>query len=118
MQTAGWLLYMLLQVYIWLLLARMIISWIPMFAPRWRPRGILASLFEIIYTLTDPPIRALRKIIPAQSRRRKSRHSLYGSFHRRLRATARDRPGFLLIQAQSGTHCASWSGVSEPHGVT
>lgn len=30
MQTAGWLLYMLLQVYIWLLLARMIISWIPM----------------------------------------------------------------------------------------
>ena len=64
MQTAGWLLYMLLQVYIWLLLARMIISWIPMFAPRWRPRGILASLFEIIYTLTDPPIRALRKIIP------------------------------------------------------
>ncbi|NLA29205.1 MAG: YggT family protein [Propionibacterium sp.] len=64
MQTVGWLLYMLLQIYIWLLLARMVISWIPMFAPRWRPRGILASLFEVVYSLTDPPIRAFRKIIP------------------------------------------------------
>ncbi|WP_341729942.1 YggT family protein [Brooklawnia sp.] len=64
MQTVGWLLYMLLQIYIWVLLARMIISWIPMIAPRWRPRGILASLFEVVYTLTDPPIRAFRKLIP------------------------------------------------------
>lgn len=64
MQTVGWLLFLLLQVYIWLLIARMIISWIPMFAPQWRPKGLLASLFEVIYTLTDPPIKALRKVIP------------------------------------------------------
>ena len=42
----------------------MIISWIPIFAPQWRPKGLLASLFEVIYTLTDPPIKALRKVIP------------------------------------------------------
>ncbi len=35
-----------------------------MFAPQWRPKGLIASLFEIIYTLTDPPIKALRKVIP------------------------------------------------------
>ncbi|MGB3956368.1 MAG: YggT family protein [Brooklawnia sp.] len=64
MQTVGWLLFLLLQVYIWLLIARMIISWIPIFAPQWRPKGLLASLFEVIYTLTDPPIKALRKVIP------------------------------------------------------
>lgn len=64
MQTVGSLLFMLLQIYTWILLARMIISWVPMFAPQWRPKGLVASLFEIIYTLTDPPIKALRKLIP------------------------------------------------------
>lgn len=64
MQTVGWALYMALQVYIYVLLARMLISWIPMFAPQWRPKGLIASLFEIVYTLTDPPIKALRKVIP------------------------------------------------------
>ena len=52
------------EIYTWILLARMIISWVPMFAPQWRPKGLVASLFEIIYTLTDPPIKALRKLIP------------------------------------------------------
>ncbi|WIY81641.1 YggT family protein [Propionimicrobium sp. PCR01-08-3] len=64
MQYVGWLLYMLLQIYFWILMARMIISWIPLLAPRWRPRGFVASLFEIAYTLTDPPIKLFRKIIP------------------------------------------------------
>lgn len=64
MQTVGWLLFMLLQVYIWLLIARMIVSWVPMFAPQWRPKGLIASLFEIIYTLTDPPIKAFRRFVP------------------------------------------------------
>lgn len=64
MTTVGFVLLKLLQVYIYVLIARMIISWIPMLAPQWRPKGIVASLFEIIYTLTDPPIKALRKIIP------------------------------------------------------
>lgn len=64
MQTVGWVLYMALQIYIWVLLGRMLISWIPMFAPQWRPKGLIASLFEIVYTLTDPPIKALRKVIP------------------------------------------------------
>lgn len=62
--TIGWLLLKVLQVYIWILIGRMIISWIPVLAPQWRPKGLVASAFEIIYTLTDPPIKALRKIIP------------------------------------------------------
>ncbi len=60
----GWLLLRVLQFYIWVLIARMIISWIPLLAPQWRPKGVAASLFEIIYSLTDPPIKALRKVIP------------------------------------------------------
>ena len=48
MQTVGWVLFNLLQVYIWFLIARMIISWVPMLAPSWRPKGIVASAFELI----------------------------------------------------------------------
>lgn len=64
MQTVGSILFWALQFYTWILLARMVISWVPMFAPQWRPRGLVASVFEIVYTLTDPPIKALRKLIP------------------------------------------------------
>lgn len=64
MVYVGLALYWLLQAYIWLLIARMIISWIPVVAPSWRPPGFLAAIFEFIYTLTDPPIKALRKVIP------------------------------------------------------
>ena len=64
MQTVGSMLFWVLQFYTWILLARMIISWVPMFAPQWRPKGLVASAFEIVYTLTDPPIKALRKLIP------------------------------------------------------
>lgn len=62
--TIGWLLLKVLQVYIYILIARMIISWIPLLAPQWRPKGLIATGFEVIYTLTDPPIKLLRKVIP------------------------------------------------------
>lgn len=64
MATFGWVLFMALQTYFYLLIARMVISWIPVLAPSWRPRGFVASIFEIVYTLTDPPIKALRRVIP------------------------------------------------------
>jgi YggT family protein len=34
------------------------------FARDWRPRGPLLILLEIIYTITDPPLKLLRRIIP------------------------------------------------------
>lgn len=64
MHSLGLLLIAALQIYIYLLIARMIISWVPMFAPQWRPTGIVASGFEIVYTLTDPPIKAVRRVVP------------------------------------------------------
>ena len=35
-----------------------------MFARSWTPRGPLLVLLEVVYSITDPPIRALRRIIP------------------------------------------------------
>lgn len=52
-----------LRIIVWLLIARMIISWIPIFAPTWRTPSFVAAVFEVIYTLTDPPIRFVGKYV-------------------------------------------------------
>ncbi|WP_353081954.1 YggT family protein [Tessaracoccus lapidicaptus] len=57
------LLWWLIGLFIWVLLARVILSWIPMFAPGWTPRGVVLVVVEFIYTVTDPPVKALQKVI-------------------------------------------------------
>ena len=47
-----------------ILLARFIIDWVQLLARSWRPRGLVAVLCEAIYTVTDPPLRAVRSVIP------------------------------------------------------
>lgn len=59
----AYILWWLLTIYIWILLARVILSWIPMFAPNWTPTGIVLVLVEFIYTLTDPPVKFLQRWI-------------------------------------------------------
>lgn len=58
----AYLLWWVLTVYTWILLARVILSWVPMFAPGWTPRGPVLVLVEFVYSLTDPPVKALGKI--------------------------------------------------------
>ncbi|MEU6129085.1 YggT family protein [Saccharopolyspora sp. NPDC047091] len=49
----------------WLLLtARIVIELVRVFARDWRPAGGVAIALESIYTVTDPPIRLLRRVIP------------------------------------------------------
>jgi YggT family protein len=49
----------------WLLLiARVVIEFIRSFARDWRPTGFTVVVLEIILTMTDPPVRLLRRIIP------------------------------------------------------
>ena len=55
----GWVLWIFLLV----LFARMILSWIPVLVRDWQPRGPLLVVAEIIYSITDPPLRALRKVL-------------------------------------------------------
>ncbi len=40
------------------------ISWISYFSRDFRPTGPLVVLFEIIYTVTDPFLRPLQRLIP------------------------------------------------------
>ena len=47
-----------------LLIARVVLELVQMFARDYRPGGIALLLFEAVYTVTDPPVRALRRVIP------------------------------------------------------
>ena len=53
-----------LWIYLLFLVGRMIFSWIQMFARQWVPTGILLVIAESIYTVTDPPLKFLRRYIP------------------------------------------------------
>jgi YggT family protein len=54
----------LIWLYLLLLIARMIISLIVVFARDFRPTGVVVIIFETVLSLTDPPLKALRRVIP------------------------------------------------------
>ena len=53
-----------LLVFLILLFARFVIDWVMVVARGWRPQGIVAAGLEVVYATTDPPLKALRKVIP------------------------------------------------------
>ena len=53
-----------LYLYLVLLVGTMILSWVRAFARDWRPTGFVLVLAEVILTLTDPPLKFLRRFIP------------------------------------------------------
>ena len=53
-----------LLVFLVLLFARFVVDWVMVLARHWRPTGIVAAGLEIVYATTDPPLKAVRKIIP------------------------------------------------------
>jgi YggT family protein len=57
-------LLLIVWVAIVLLLARLVLDWVQMLARSWRPQGPIAVLCEGIYSATDPPMRAVRRVIP------------------------------------------------------
>ena len=49
------------------LIGRFVIDWVQVLARSWKPAGPVLVIAEGIYTVTDPPLRALRKVIPSPS---------------------------------------------------
>ena len=64
MSAFGALLATILQLFIYLLIGRLIIDYARMFARNWRPKGIVLALVELIYAITDPPLNFARRFIP------------------------------------------------------
>lgn len=58
------LLNLLLFLYTIVLIARVVFDWIQMFSRSWRPTGLVLVVANLVYSLTDPPLRALGKVIP------------------------------------------------------
>jgi YggT family protein len=60
----GQLIELILGTFILLLFVRLIVDWIQMFARSWVPHGPVLVVLEGVYTITDPPVKALRRVIP------------------------------------------------------
>ena len=56
--------YLLLWIFRLLLLGRIVIEFVRMFARQWRPVGRSAAGMELVYVATDPPVKLLRRLIP------------------------------------------------------
>ncbi|MFZ1854768.1 MAG: YggT family protein, partial [Candidatus Nanopelagicales bacterium] len=53
-----------LWLYFVVLLARFVIDLIQMLSRTWQPSGFMLVVAEFVFTLTDPPLKLLRRLIP------------------------------------------------------
>jgi YggT family protein len=62
--TVASLVYFVLLVFLLLLLFRLVMEYVFLLARSYRPAGPVAAILELAYTVTDPPLKALRRVIP------------------------------------------------------
>ena len=55
---------LILDVYVAVIYARIILSFVFLFKPGWVPPSGLRPALDLVYALTDPPVNALRRVIP------------------------------------------------------
>lgn len=58
------LLYWLLELYLLVLIGRVIIDLVQILNRDWRPAGVILVISNLIYRFTDPPLRFLGRYIP------------------------------------------------------
>jgi YggT family protein len=63
-QPVGVILILILNIFLGLMLVRLVVDWVQVFARSWSPRGPVLFVLEIVYTATDPPIRFVRRFVP------------------------------------------------------
>ena len=64
MSVIAWALYAALYVFFIAMWVRFILDWVQVFSRSWRPQGVVLIAAEAAYSLTDKPLRAVRRIIP------------------------------------------------------
>ena len=57
-------LHFVVLIFFVLLIGRLVVDWIQVLARDWRPHGVTLIIAEVIYSETDPPLKALRKVVP------------------------------------------------------
>ncbi|WP_103064033.1 YggT family protein [Actinomyces qiguomingii] len=58
------ILWSLLDLYVLILLIRVVLDWVQLFARSWRPTGAVLVVANVVYGLTDPPLRQIRRFMP------------------------------------------------------
>jgi len=56
--------YLVLYLFWLTLLGRFVMGWVLAFGRRWHPRRGAAATLEAVWSVTDPPLKALRRVIP------------------------------------------------------
>lgn len=56
-----------LWIFFLLMIGRLVLDLVRSFSPQWRPQGASLVLAEVLYTPTDPPLKALRRVLPPLS---------------------------------------------------
>ena len=56
--------HFLLLVYFFMMWARFALDLLRTFNRAWRPRGPLLVVAEVVFSLTDPPVRLVRRVLP------------------------------------------------------
>ncbi|HUR13152.1 MAG TPA: YggT family protein [Mycobacteriales bacterium] len=64
MTVAREILYTGLLVFLLLLIFRLVMDYVFMFARGFRPQGMFAMALELAYSATDPPLKAVRRVLP------------------------------------------------------
>ena len=64
MSVVGSAIIFILQIFIISLFARVILDYIRIFSPSWRPKGFILWIAEAVYAITDPVMRFARRFIP------------------------------------------------------
>ncbi|HWU47145.1 MAG TPA: YggT family protein [Humibacter sp.] len=59
--------YYLLLIFFLVMWARFVLDLVRTFRRSWRPRGAGLVLAEVMYVVTDPPIRMFRRLVPPLS---------------------------------------------------
>ena len=62
MHEIGFVIGLALDIFIGLLIVRLVVDWIQVFARSWQPSGVVLVLLEGVYSITDPPIVAFRRV--------------------------------------------------------
>ena len=64
MRVVADVVYFALLVFLLLLIFRLIMEYVFLLARSYRPAGLVAAALELAYSVTDPPLKALRRVLP------------------------------------------------------
>ncbi|MEV3919486.1 YggT family protein [Actinomadura coerulea] len=64
MNIVGSVLQGILYLYLLFLIGRLVLEVLQSFARQWKPTGVVLVIAEATYTVTDPPLKLLRRFIP------------------------------------------------------